>query len=245
MERAWAMCQKRPKHLQVWYRLNWNKFIVCKCQRNTVSSPSQIKNWAGQTPGRAVAMANGKTEACKKVRPAVYRSWLWCNGCDCDTMASVVANKRKPGESQLCFASCFISFFLQAYKLINACVTLWVCWQLVAAEVLQVLANNVTTKNPIILHGFSVGGYFWGECMVQMARDIDRYRHVLDMIQGQIWDSAVELSGTRVLLFNPCRTLNVWCCFFLLICSEISIGLPKAVFPRNDTLQRALKNYLT
>lgn len=88
-----------------------------------------------------------------------------------------------------------------------------------AAEVVKFLSNNVTTKNPIILHGFSVGGYLWGECMVHMARDLDRYRTVLDMIQGQIWDSAVELS-------------------------EISIGLPKAMFPKNDTLQRALKNYL-
>lgn len=71
----------------------------------------------------------------------------------------------------------------------------------------------------MILHGFSVGGYLWGECMVHMAREFDRYNHVLDMIQGQIWDSAVELS-------------------------EIPIGVPKAMFPRNETLQRALKNYL-
>lgn len=88
-----------------------------------------------------------------------------------------------------------------------------------ATEVIKFLANNVTPKSPIILHGFSVGGYLWGECMVQMARDLDRYRHVLDMIQGQIWDSAVELS-------------------------ELSEGVPKAMFPKNDTLQRALKNYL-
>lgn len=91
--------------------------------------------------------------------------------------------------------------------------------QLVASEVVNVLASNVTTKNPMILHGFSVGGYLWGECMVQMARDLDRYHHVVNMVQGQIWDSAVELS-------------------------ELAIGVPKAVFPRNDTLQRALKNYL-
>lgn len=91
--------------------------------------------------------------------------------------------------------------------------------QLVASEVVNVLTENVTGKNPIILHGFSVGGYLWGECMVQMARDLDRHRHVVDMMQGQIWDSAVELS-------------------------ELAIGVPKAVFPRNDTLQRALKNFL-
>lgn len=91
--------------------------------------------------------------------------------------------------------------------------------QIAAAEVLKFLENNVTAKNPLILHGFSVGGYLWGECMVQMARDIERYRQVLDMIQGQIWDSAVELS-------------------------EIPLGVPKAMFPKNTTLQLALKNYL-
>lgn len=91
--------------------------------------------------------------------------------------------------------------------------------QLAAAEVVKFLANNVTTKNPMVIHGFSVGGYLWGECMVHMAREIDRHHHVLDMIQGQIWDSAVELS-------------------------ELTEGVPKAMFPKNETLQRALKNYL-
>lgn len=70
-----------------------------------------------------------------------------------------------------------------------------------------------------MLHGFSVGGYLWAECMVHMSRDIEHYRNVLDMIQGQVWDSAVELS-------------------------ELPEGVPKAMFPKNDTLQRALRNYL-
>lgn len=71
----------------------------------------------------------------------------------------------------------------------------------------------------MLLHGFSVGGYVWGECMVHMARDLDRYRPILNLFQGQIWDSAVELT-------------------------EIKIGLPKAMFPKNDTLQKALSNYM-
>lgn len=69
------------------------------------------------------------------------------------------------------------------------------------------------------MHGFSVGGYVWGECMVHMSRDLDRFRNVLDQIHGQVWDSAAELS-------------------------EIPIGVPKAMFPKNDTLQRALSNYM-
>lgn len=91
---------------------------------------------------------------------------------------------------------------------------------MVAAEVLQFLNSNVNKNTPLVLHGFSVGGYLWGECLVHMSHDVEQYRPLLDQIQGQVWDSAVELS-------------------------EIPLGVPKAVFPSNDTLQRALKNYLT
>lgn len=90
--------------------------------------------------------------------------------------------------------------------------------QLVAADVVKFLANNITSQ-PIVLHGFSVGGYLWGECMVHMSHDVDRYRHVLNQINCQIWDSLVELT-------------------------ELPVGVPKAVFAQNETLQRALSNYL-
>lgn len=111
------------------------------------------------------------------------------------------------------------------FDVMTVSVTPWqVMWpkkgiQLVAADVVKFLENNVNKKNPLLLHGFSVGGYLWAECMVHMSREVDRYRHVLDMVQGQVWDSAVELT-------------------------EIPIGVPKAVFPNNDTLQLALKKYL-
>lgn len=81
------------------------------------------------------------------------------------------------------------------------------------------LEHNVTSNNPLLLHGFSVGGYVWGECMVQMAREPARFQHVLEQFNGQIWDSVVDLS-------------------------EIHIGVPKAMFPKNDTLQRAARNYM-
>lgn len=94
----------------------------------------------------------------------------------------------------------------------------WCVFQLVASDAVKFLANNINS-NPLLLHGFSVGGYVWGECMVHMARDLDRYRPILNLFQGQIWDSAVEIT-------------------------EIKIGLPKAMFPKNDTLQKALSNYM-
>lgn len=81
------------------------------------------------------------------------------------------------------------------------------------------LENNITSNNPLLLHGFSVGGYVWGECMVQMARDSDRFKHVLQQFNGQIWDSVVDIS-------------------------EVHIGVPKAMFPKNETLRRAASNYM-
>lgn len=106
-----------------------------------------------------------------------------------------------------------------SYQRINTVTHFYQYLQLVAADVVKFLENNVNKKNPLLLHGFSVGGYLWAECMVHMSREVDRYRHVLDMVQGQVWDSAVELT-------------------------EIPIGVPKAVFPNNDTLQLALRKYL-
>lgn len=91
-------------------------------------------------------------------------------------------------------------------------------FQLVAADVVKFLEHNVS-NNPLLLHGFSVGGYVWGECMVLMARDTERFKHVINCFNGQIWDSVVDIS-------------------------EIHIGVPKAMFPKNYTLQKAATNYM-
>jgi len=71
----------------------------------------------------------------------------------------------------------------------------------------------------MILHGFSVGGYIWGECLAEMQKDRKQYQAVVDRIIGQVWDSAADIT-------------------------EIPVGVPKALFPRNPKLQYALKNYM-
>ena len=71
----------------------------------------------------------------------------------------------------------------------------------------------------MILHGFSVGGYLWGECLVHIARDLENHQHILNRITGQIWDSAADIT-------------------------EIPVGVPKALFPNNKALQTALRNYM-
>lgn len=90
--------------------------------------------------------------------------------------------------------------------------------QLVAADILKFLKNN-EFKNGLIFHGFSVGGYLWGECLVNIARDLQKYQVVLDRVKGQIWDSAADIT-------------------------EIPEGVPRALFPRNPTLQNALRKYM-
>lgn len=59
----------------------------------------------------------------------------------------------------------------------------------------------------------------WGEALVHIAAERKKYDHILERIVGQVWDSAADVT-------------------------ELSIGVPKAVFPRNEVLQNALKQYI-
>ncbi|KAJ8966021.1 hypothetical protein NQ317_001972, partial [Molorchus minor] len=72
---------------------------------------------------------------------------------------------------------------------------------------------------PLVLHGFSVGGYVWGEVLVNIAAERERYAQVVDRIVGQIWDSAADIT-------------------------EMPVGVPISVFPRNLVMQTALKQYM-
>lgn len=83
---------------------------------------------------------------------------------------------------------------------------------------LDVLKAN-ESNSPIVLHGFSVGAYLWGEVLVHATVEKERYQKVMNRICGQIWDSSVDVT-------------------------EIHIGVPKAVFPKNFVLQNALQQYI-
>lgn len=90
--------------------------------------------------------------------------------------------------------------------------------QIVAADILKFIDNNYLDSQ-LMLHGFSVGAYIWAEVMVLMASQQDRYQSVMDKFVGQVWDSAADVT-------------------------EISIGLPVAVFPNNVVMQKALSQYI-
>jgi len=89
--------------------------------------------------------------------------------------------------------------------------------QVVAAEFIKFLENN-SSYSPIVIHGFSVGAYQFGEIMLQMSNDMKRYSNILNRIVCQIWDSAADIT-------------------------EIPVGLPNSIFPNNPRMQSALRNY--
>lgn len=72
---------------------------------------------------------------------------------------------------------------------------------------------------PLMLHGFSVGGYLWGEALNVMSQDLTKYGPIIDQISGQIWDSVVDFEG-------------------------IPTGMPKAVFPKNKFMRNSLEAYI-
>ncbi|ETN66659.1 hypothetical protein AND_001555 [Anopheles darlingi] len=116
-------------------------------------------------------------------------------------------------------------FYLeQGFEVLTVYITPWqILWpvhgsQKVAEDVVKFLSNNDFPEG-LVLHGFSVGGYFWGECLVQLHAH-PTGRRTLEKIVGQIWDSVTHLE-------------------------EIPIGVPPAMFPRKPKLQNMLRNYLT
>ncbi|KAJ8868732.1 hypothetical protein PR048_030271 [Dryococelus australis] len=119
----------------------------------------------------------------------------------------------------------YANFYMQqGFDVLAVNITPWqLLWpvsgsQVVASDLLQFLnANKI--YNSILLHGFSVGAYVWSEALVKIKDNSELYRPVFDSIIGQVWDSAADIT-------------------------EIPVGFPQAVFPRNPILQSAFRKYL-
>ncbi|XP_076053906.1 uncharacterized protein LOC143032774 [Oratosquilla oratoria] len=88
---------------------------------------------------------------------------------------------------------------------------------MVADQVLDFLHAN-PSHAPLLVHGFSVGGYVFTEVMVKVERDFKTHGHLLNRFVGQIWDSGVDMDG-------------------------IPVGMPRAL-TNNKVLQASLKKYL-
>ncbi|CAL8081250.1 unnamed protein product [Orchesella dallaii] len=119
----------------------------------------------------------------------------------------------------------YARFYLdQGFDVLTVRVTPWqLLWpvsgtQVVAKDLVNFMSHNGLYK-PMMLHGFSVGGYLWGEALNLMEKDLDKYRPIIEGISGQIWDSVVDFEG-------------------------IPTGMPKAVFPKNAVLRKTLEAYI-
>ncbi|KPI98262.1 PREDICTED: uncharacterized protein LOC106120768 [Papilio xuthus] len=119
----------------------------------------------------------------------------------------------------------YASLYLeQGFDVVSVSCTPWqLMWpmkgsQLVAGDLMRLLSAN-ESEQPLVVHGFSVGGYLWGEVCAQVMSNKDLYQPVLDRVTAQVWDSAADIT-------------------------EITIGVPIAVFPKNKIMQKTLKAYM-
>ncbi|XP_046384324.1 uncharacterized protein LOC124154556 [Ischnura elegans] len=90
--------------------------------------------------------------------------------------------------------------------------------QVVAGELVSFLHYN-QSYSTLFLHGFSIGGYLWGEALRYIVDDKEgRYKPILDRIVGHVWDSAADMQ-------------------------DIPIGFSRAMFPTNAVLRAGLERY--
>ncbi|OQR74801.1 hypothetical protein BIW11_00893, partial [Tropilaelaps mercedesae] len=68
--------------------------------------------------------------------------------------------------------------------------------QKVSQDVLDfLLAEKNRCYQNMMLHSFSMGGYQWGECLLKMRKDPQKYKHVEDIMKAQVYDSCVDVEG--------------------------------------------------
>ncbi|XP_014258602.1 transmembrane protein 53-A-like [Cimex lectularius] len=114
-------------------------------------------------------------------------------------------------------------YLKQGFDVLSVTMTPWqFLWpttgaQPIADELLQYL--NEHSNRPLLLHGFSVGAYLWGEVLVKINTDLPKYTKLIDRVKGQIWDSAPDIA-------------------------ELHKGIPRALVPGNSLLRATVEKYV-
>lgn len=67
--------------------------------------------------------------------------------------------------------------------------------QHVVGQVVDFVTDSSRSHQPILVHGFSVGGYLYGETIVKFASDAERRHEMSGRIRGQVFDSPVDFEG--------------------------------------------------
>ncbi|XP_060817749.1 transmembrane protein 53 [Bombus pascuorum] len=112
----------------------------------------------------------------------------------------------------------------QGFDVVIVSITPWqLLWptkgsRLVAADLIEFLIKHQNYQQ-ILLHGFSVAGYMWGEVLDLLQNDPKKCNNIINRIVGQVWDSLADVS-------------------------ELTIGAPRAMFPTNEMLQNMCQKYL-
>ena len=65
----------------------------------------------------------------------------------------------------------------------------------VATQILHFITSPPRHHQPILVHGFSVGGYLYGETLVHIMSDVSLAESMSRRIRGQIFDSPVDFEG--------------------------------------------------
>ena len=66
-----------------------------------------------------------------------------------------------------------------------------------AEKVLDLVATEKTDR-PLMVHGFSVGGYVFGEFLVKLLQNPDKYANIPPRLHGLIFDSVVDMNGIPI-----------------------------------------------
>jgi len=67
--------------------------------------------------------------------------------------------------------------------------------QAVASQIVDFITAPSRRNQPILVHGFSVGGYLYGETLVRMTSNPDITEEMSRRVRGQIFDSPVDMEG--------------------------------------------------
>ncbi|XP_022610277.1 uncharacterized protein LOC111228581 [Seriola dumerili] len=95
---------------------------------------------------------------------------------------------------------------------------LWPRWGLDHGKsLLELLQSERFASRPLLVHAFSIGGYTFGQLLVHVSRDTQKYQSLTKRIKGQVFDSLVVGS-----------------------LETMAIGLGKTVFPRFETLVKKI-----
>ena len=65
----------------------------------------------------------------------------------------------------------------------------------VVSQILDFVTSDPHRRQPLLIHGFSVGGYLYGETLIDICSDDELTQSMSRRIRGQIFDSPVDFEG--------------------------------------------------